>query len=55
MKIIRKLAFILVVVIALLVGALAIFVATFDANDYKQQIISLVKNKQVESWISRVI
>ena len=45
MKFFSKLILIFVVVIALIIGALAIFVATFDANDYKQQIISLVKKQ----------
>jgi len=45
MKFFSKLVLIIVVVIALIIGALAIFVATFDANDYKQQIISLVKKQ----------
>ena len=34
-----------IVVIAVIVGALAIFVATFDANDYKQEITQLVKKQ----------
>ena len=45
MKFISKLILTIIVVVAVLVGALAIFIATFDANDYKQQIISLVKDK----------
>ncbi len=45
MKFFSKLVLIIVVVIAVLIGALAIFVATFDANDYKQQVISLVKKQ----------
>lgn len=45
MNFFSKLVLIVVVVIAILAGVLAIFVATFDANDYKQEITNLV-NKQ---------
>ena len=45
MKIFKSLSIILFIVAAVIIGGLAFFVATFDANHYKQQIISLV-NKQ---------
>ena len=41
----KKLVLIFVVLIAVVVGALTIFVATFDANDYKQEITKLVKKQ----------
>lgn len=45
MKLFKKLFLTLFVVIAITLGILAIFVATFDANDYKQEIINLVKKQ----------
>lgn len=41
----KKLVLIFVVLIAVVAGLLAIFVATFDANDYKQEITNLVKKQ----------
>ncbi len=41
----KKIILTFIVLIAIVVGALVIFVATFDANDYKQQITNLVKKQ----------
>jgi len=45
MKLFKKLFLIIFIIFAIVGGMLAIFVATFDANDYKQEIISLVKKQ----------
>lgn len=45
MKFFSKLVLVIVVLIAILVGILAIFVVTFDANDYKQEITRLVQKQ----------
>jgi len=45
MKIFNKILVTLIVLIALIVGGVAIFVATFDANNYKDEIVSLVKKQ----------
>ncbi len=45
MKIFKILSIVVFLVIAFIIGGLVFFVATFDANHYKKQIISLV-NKQ---------
>ena len=41
----KKLILAVIVVVAVVVGALIIFVATFDANNYKQEITKLVKKQ----------
>ncbi len=41
----KKIILTFIVLIAIVIGALVIFVATFDANDYKQQITNLVKKQ----------
>jgi AsmA protein len=41
----KKLVLIFIILIAIVIGALVIFVATFDANDYKQEITTLVKKQ----------
>ena len=40
----KKIIFGLIALVAIVIGALVIFVATFDANDYKQVITKQVKN-----------
>ncbi len=41
----KKIILSFIVLIAIVAGALVIFVATFDANDYKQEITKLVKKQ----------